>query len=226
MCRGGASAYDLRGWRRRLPDEYPGACHGGEPCGCRSSSSSSITTATPRSAASQQGYFKHLVAADSTSGLASPTCGKSPAASTFPLSASKTRRISRRDLQGVLDREGPVVCEIMALPDEQRIPRVTSVQRADGIIGSRAARGPIPIPGSRGVPRKYDHSSPRGEPHMKRPRIGIMQGRLSPPMGRAIQAFPAEHWADEFPAAEGGGSLLHRMDLRYRRRRCEPDLHG
>lgn len=40
---------------------------------------------------------------------------------------------------------------------------------------------------------------------MKRPRIGIMQGRLSPPVGSAIQAFPAEHWADEFPAAEAAG---------------------
>jgi hexulose-6-phosphate isomerase len=32
-----------------------------------------------------------------------------------------------------------------------------------------------------------------------------MQGRLSPPAGTAIQAFPAEHWADEFPAAEAAG---------------------
>jgi len=40
---------------------------------------------------------------------------------------------------------------------------------------------------------------------VKRPRIGIMQGRLSPPVGPAIQAFPAAHWADEFPAAEVAG---------------------
>jgi L-ribulose-5-phosphate 3-epimerase len=40
---------------------------------------------------------------------------------------------------------------------------------------------------------------------VKRPRIGIMQGRLSPPVGSTIQAFPAEHWADEFPAAEAAG---------------------
>jgi hexulose-6-phosphate isomerase len=40
---------------------------------------------------------------------------------------------------------------------------------------------------------------------MKRPRIGIMQGRLSPPVGNTIQAFPADHWADEFPAAEAAG---------------------
>jgi hexulose-6-phosphate isomerase len=40
---------------------------------------------------------------------------------------------------------------------------------------------------------------------MKLPRIGIMEGRLSPPVGPTIQAFPAEHWADEFPAAEAAG---------------------
>jgi hexulose-6-phosphate isomerase len=40
---------------------------------------------------------------------------------------------------------------------------------------------------------------------MKCPPIGIMQGRLSLPVGSAIQAFPAEHWADEFPAAQEAG---------------------
>jgi hexulose-6-phosphate isomerase len=40
---------------------------------------------------------------------------------------------------------------------------------------------------------------------VKCPRIGIMAGRLSAPVGAAIQAFPAEHWADEFPAAEAAG---------------------
>ena len=40
---------------------------------------------------------------------------------------------------------------------------------------------------------------------MKCPPIGIMQGRLSRPVGSTIQAFPAEHWADEFPAAEAAG---------------------
>ena len=32
-----------------------------------------------------------------------------------------------------------------------------------------------------------------------------MEGRLSTPVGSTIQAFPAEHWADEFPAAEAAG---------------------
>lgn len=36
-------------------------------------------------------------------------------------------------------------------------------------------------------------------------RVGIMQGRLAPPVGDQIQAFPAERWRDEFPAARAAG---------------------
>ncbi|MEY2558849.1 MAG: L-ribulose-5-phosphate 3-epimerase [Verrucomicrobiota bacterium] len=36
-------------------------------------------------------------------------------------------------------------------------------------------------------------------------RIGIMQGRLVPPIGERIQAFPAERWRDEFSAARAAG---------------------
>lgn len=36
-------------------------------------------------------------------------------------------------------------------------------------------------------------------------RVGIMQGRLVPPIGDQIQAFPAERWRDEFPAARAAG---------------------
>lgn len=36
-------------------------------------------------------------------------------------------------------------------------------------------------------------------------RIGIMQGRLLPPIEGKIQAFPRDNWADEFPAAQQAG---------------------
>ena len=35
--------------------------------------------------------------------------------------------------------------------------------------------------------------------------VGIMQGRLSPPVDGKIQAFPLAHWAEEFPAAAAVG---------------------
>jgi len=35
--------------------------------------------------------------------------------------------------------------------------------------------------------------------------IGIMQGRLGPPVEGRFQSFPRAHWAEEFPrAAEAG----------------------
>lgn len=40
--------------------------------------------------------------------------------------------------------------------------------------------------------------------------LGFMQGRLSPQVDGKIQAFPAEHWRDEFPAARRIG--LHCME--------------
>jgi hexulose-6-phosphate isomerase len=36
-------------------------------------------------------------------------------------------------------------------------------------------------------------------------RIGIMQGRLVPPIENRIQCFPRDRWADEFPNAEKAG---------------------
>ena len=36
-------------------------------------------------------------------------------------------------------------------------------------------------------------------------RLGIMQGRLSEPIGGAIQAFPSRTWASEFDSASGLG---------------------
>ena len=38
--------------------------------------------------------------------------------------------------------------------------------------------------------------------------IGIMQGRLLPPVNGRIQCFPADQWRDEFPLAENAGLQL------------------
>ena len=37
------------------------------------------------------------------------------------------------------------------------------------------------------------------------PNVGIMQGRLLPPVNGAIQAFPQERWKEEFPLAQKAG---------------------
>ena len=38
--------------------------------------------------------------------------------------------------------------------------------------------------------------------------IGFMQGRLCEPVGGKIQAFPWDHWRDEFPLAQRLGFPL------------------
>ena len=43
--------------------------------------------------------------------------------------------------------------------------------------------------------------------------IGFMQGRLSPPVGGRIQAFPADHWREEFALAERHGFSLMEWTL-------------
>src|SRR2546421_10770459 len=48
---------------------------------------------------------------------------------------------------------------------------------------------------------------------MAGPRIGFMQGRLSPQVDGKIQAFPWEHWRAEFPAAEQAGFDLMEWTL-------------
>lgn len=87
--------------------------------------------------ASQGAYFGHLTAADSTSGLSLPDFVKVAAA--YGVDA---RRISnpstlREELRMALEHDGPLVCEVVVLPDEPRVPRVSSFQRPDGSMVSK-----------------------------------------------------------------------------------------
>ncbi len=43
----------------------------------------------------------------------------------------------RDDIAAVLAMDGPVVCEVVTIPDEQRIPSMSSAQRADGSLYSK-----------------------------------------------------------------------------------------
>src|ERR1035437_2014244 len=44
-----------------------------------------------------------------------------------------------------------------------------------------------------------------------------MQGRLSPPVGGKIQAFPWDHWQDEFGAADRHGFRIFEWTLDHER---------
>jgi acetolactate synthase-1/2/3 large subunit len=94
---------------------------------------------------SQNGYFKQLVAADATSGLGLPDLQKVAAGFGVHSVRIGNQKNLAGDLRAVLEYKGPVVCELMALPDEQRIPRVTSVQRPDGVMVSKPLEDLFPF---------------------------------------------------------------------------------
>ncbi len=85
----------------------------------------------------QMNYFKQKVGADFESGLTLPDFTK--VASAYGLST--LRIVDQNDLKNqirnVLQFPGPIVCEVMAIPDEIRKPRLSSIQRDDGMIISK-----------------------------------------------------------------------------------------
>ena len=86
---------------------------------------------------SQENYFQHLVAADSTSGLSLPDVTRIAGAYGLPSRTIASQRDLGRQVREVLDTPGPVVCEVLAPAAEQRAPRLSSMQRPDGSMVSK-----------------------------------------------------------------------------------------
>ncbi len=86
---------------------------------------------------SQKNYFQQLVGADASSGLALPNLQKVAKAYEIPTACIKNQKNLKRKIQSVLARPGPVICEVMVVADEQREPRISSVQRPDGSMVSK-----------------------------------------------------------------------------------------
>ncbi len=87
--------------------------------------------------ASQQGYFHRLVAADPTSGLTLPDLveiGSAYGLSTIRICDPNSLR---EEIRRVLASPGPVLCEVVTIPDEPRGPRVSAMQRPDGSMVSK-----------------------------------------------------------------------------------------
>ena len=60
----------------------------------------------------------------------------------------------REKVRAVLSMPGPVVCEVMATPDEVRAPRLSSKQLANGSMVSRAIGRFVAVSRARGVSRQ------------------------------------------------------------------------
>jgi acetolactate synthase-1/2/3 large subunit len=87
--------------------------------------------------ASQENYFHHLVAADSTSGLSLPDIRKVAEAYGIPSLSITNQQDLRGQIRSVLETPGPAVCEVLTPPEEQRAPRLSSMQRPDGSMVSK-----------------------------------------------------------------------------------------
>jgi acetolactate synthase-1/2/3 large subunit len=87
--------------------------------------------------ASQTNHFGLLVAADATSGFSLPDFVKVAGAYGLRARSISSRERLHEELRSVLAEPGPMVCEIVVLPDEPRVPRVASVIRPDGSMASR-----------------------------------------------------------------------------------------
>jgi acetolactate synthase-1/2/3 large subunit len=86
---------------------------------------------------SQNRWFGRLSGADASSGLTLPDLAKVAAAYGLPFARVADQRNLAADVRRVLDMPGPVVCEVVTIPDEQRIPSMSSAQRADGSLYSK-----------------------------------------------------------------------------------------
>lgn len=86
---------------------------------------------------SQTRYFGRLSGADHTSGLTLPDAGK--VASAYGIKAvrlDKTLHL-KKQVSEILQMPGPVVCDVVVVPDEPRAPSLASFQRPDGSMISR-----------------------------------------------------------------------------------------
>lgn len=95
--------------------------------------------------ASQNGYFKRLVGADKTSGMTLPDLGAVTKAYGLPFAQIAHKDGLNRQVRAVLDAKGPVVCEVLIAPNEERIPRASSYLKPDGSMGSKPLEDLFPF---------------------------------------------------------------------------------
>src|SRR5438067_1433126 len=85
---------------------------------------------------SQKNYFNRPVGADSTSGLTLPDVTRLAGAYGLASRRIDDQRELRTILREVLAADGPVVCNVAVIPDEDRLPRISSRPTATGSMVS------------------------------------------------------------------------------------------
>ena len=88
--------------------------------------------------ATQQAYFQgRLVASSFDSGLTLPDIRRIAEAYGVATDVIMNHEQIREVVRRVLERPGPVVCEVQVTPNQTTAPRLSSYQRADGTMASR-----------------------------------------------------------------------------------------
>jgi acetolactate synthase-1/2/3 large subunit len=94
---------------------------------------------------SQRGYFNRLVGADESSGMTLPDLGKVVKAYDLPFVQIADKLDLDHQIRAVLEMEGPVVCEVVVAPNEERIPRAASQIKPDGSMVSKPLEDLFPF---------------------------------------------------------------------------------
>ncbi|MBF0594321.1 MAG: thiamine pyrophosphate-binding protein [Candidatus Omnitrophica bacterium] len=94
---------------------------------------------------SQRGCFERVTVADKSSGLTLPDLSKVVGAYGIATVRITDQKDLKQKIRQVLDMQGPVVCDVMIIPDEVRAPRVMSFHHADGTIVSKPLEDMSPL---------------------------------------------------------------------------------
>jgi acetolactate synthase-1/2/3 large subunit len=76
-----------------------------------------------------------------------PNLGKVAAAYDVSFIRIADKTTLREQVREALESAGPMVCEVMVAPDEERIPRASSYQKPDGTMASKPLEDLYPFLG-------------------------------------------------------------------------------
>ena len=87
---------------------------------------------------SQRNFFgSPQIGCDTNTGITVPDFCKVGAAYGIATVRIDSQTNLREDVRRVIEMPGPVVCDVVVIPDESRAPRLSSMQRPDGSIVSK-----------------------------------------------------------------------------------------
>lgn len=94
---------------------------------------------------SQERWFGRLTGADRTSNLSLPDIQRVAASFGIPSTRVESEPQLEEALSGLLAADGPGICEVMVPAEEDRVPRLASYRRADGVMESKPLEDMFPF---------------------------------------------------------------------------------